>query len=460
VNKVLNKLHVCDSNLVNKVLECVLLGKNSIRLIPESNRSDQAESNKIKLRSLYRNVTQIERETGLQETYLGFPFLVGRINNDNELTHVRGPVVLFPISIEFKRETKSGWYIVPSQEKPPILNRALLTAIKKDAGLGVPNSLMEEFDDLIDKIRNTKNDVQSNFIDELTNLLLQNEFPLEVTKNNTSINKVEVLKPIDGYDIDEQQRVLHLKSYKIIGNFPQGDSAIYFDYEELLRKTKLGDIELGIIGRLLETMSYDTREIWSHGNEDEYNDDNSSTENTNLQAIPSENLSLAIKSDPSQDEIVAASQDAECLVVRGPPGTGKSQVIVNLISNALAKHERILLVCQKRAALDIVYQRLDKVGLAKYASLLHDPSKDRKKIYYQMEQLLKSKKDTGDLDEVNSKFKYFSQRIDALKTSLNNIATALWKPYFGGMSAHQLYLLSDPTYHPKLDLSDIAPQIE
>jgi len=88
---------------------------------------------------------------------------------------------------------------VPSQEKLPTLNRAFLAAIKKNAGLGVSNSFIEEFENLTDKIRNLKNDVKSNFIDELTNLLLQNEFPLEVSKNNISINKVKVLKPINGY---------------------------------------------------------------------------------------------------------------------------------------------------------------------------------------------------------------------------------------------------------------------
>ena len=68
-----------------------------------------------------------------------------------------------------------------------------------------------------------------------------------------------------------------------------------------------------------------------------------------IDSIPTENLSLAIESDPSQDGIVIAAQDAECLVVRGQLGTGKSQVIVNLISNALVRHKRVLLVCQKSA---------------------------------------------------------------------------------------------------------------
>jgi len=159
----LNKLRIHDSNLVGKVIECVLLGRSSIRILSDSDRSDLAENNRIRLRSLYRNVTQIERETGLQETYLGFPFLVGHIDDD-ELTSVRGPVVLFPVSLEYKRETKPGWYLVPSQEKPPTLNRALLAAIKKNAGLGVSNSFMEEFESLIDKIRNLKNDVESNLL--------------------------------------------------------------------------------------------------------------------------------------------------------------------------------------------------------------------------------------------------------------------------------------------------------
>lgn len=460
----LSNLHIHDSNSVDKVIECILLGKSSIRIISESNKSDIAESNRLRLRSLYRNVIQIERETGLQETYLGFPFLVGHVNN-NELTYVRGPVVLFPVSIEYKREAKPGWYLVPSQEKPPTLNRALLTAIMKNAGLGGSNFFMEEFEGMIDKLRNLKNNVESNFIDELTNLLLQNDFPLEVPKNNSAtknIKRIKILKPINGYNVEEQQQNLLLENYKIIGNFPQGDSAIYSDYEELLNKTKSGDTEHGVIGSLLETASYDTKGIWSQGNENE--DDERSTENTQsgdyIQETAAENLNLSIESDPSQDEIVVASREAKCLVVRGPPGTGKSQVIVNLISDALAKHKRILLVCQKRAALDIVYQRLDKVGLSKYAALLHDASKDRKKIYYQMEQLLKSKSHTDDSNKIDSRFKHCSKRIDTLKISLNSIATALWKPYFGGISAHQLYLISDPNYRSKLDLSDIVPQVE
>ena len=81
-------------------------------------------------------MTQLEFETGLQGTYLGFPFLVGYIYED---TYVRGPLVLFPVYVEYRREARgAGWYISFEQDKMPILNRALLTGIEKKSGITLP----------------------------------------------------------------------------------------------------------------------------------------------------------------------------------------------------------------------------------------------------------------------------------------------------------------------------------
>jgi AAA domain len=384
---------------------------------------------------------------------LGFPFLVGYID---EQTYVRGPLVLFPVGIEYRRETKTpGWYVFPSNEKVPILNRALLTAIKKNAGLGVSSSMMNELEDLLDRIKDMKSNTELAFIEGLSNLLIENSFPLKGFDN--VFDKIKALEP-EGKLLEEKQ-TLHLENFKIIGNFPQGDSAIYFDYEELSKKAKSGETDQGIIDNLLETCSIDGGEIWGQGNNEDNNNNENPDRDIKLDTISADELSLAIESDPSQDRIVVASQDTECLVVRGPPGTGKSQVIVNLISNALAKEKRVLLVCQKRAALDVVYQRLDKIGLAKYIALLHDPTKDRKKLYQQLKHLLKSKTNLDDIDSIISKLRHYSQQIDRLKISQNGISAALWKPYFGGISVHQLYLLSDPSYRSKLELADIAPQV-
>src|SRR2546425_5149975 len=86
-----------------KVVDHSLVDKKSICIIPNSEKSRWAESERTKLRSLYRNITQIQRETGLQETYLGFPFVEGHIS---KRWYVRGPLVLFPVSIIYKNEGK------------------------------------------------------------------------------------------------------------------------------------------------------------------------------------------------------------------------------------------------------------------------------------------------------------------------------------------------------------------
>ena len=75
-------------------------------------------------------------------------------------------------------------------------------------------------------------------------------------------------------------------------------------------------------------------------------------------------------------------------MVRGPPGTGKSQVIVNLISDALTNNKKILVVCQKRAALEVVKQRLGQVDLDRYVVFLEKELDDRIKMYQQLYKII------------------------------------------------------------------------
>ena len=92
--------------------------------------------------------------------------------------------------------------------------------------------------------------------------------------------------------------------------------------------------------------------------------------------------------DGSQEEILNEARYQKGLVVHGPPGTGKSQVIVNLITDALHQKKKILVVCQKRAALDVIYQRLDSLSLSGNVALIHDEKHDRKELYSQMKKSL------------------------------------------------------------------------
>ena len=68
------------------------------------------------------------------------------------------------------------------------------------------------------------------------------------------------------------------------------------------------------------------------------------------------------------------------LVIEGPPGTGKSQTIANLIASLSARGYRTLFVAEKRAAIDAVLDRLNRVGLADLVLDLHDGTGSKRKL--------------------------------------------------------------------------------
>lgn len=85
-----------------------------------------------------------------------------------------------------------------------------------------------------------------------------------------------------------------------------------------------------------------------------------------------------VPADATQDAAVALARTGRSFIIQGPPGTGKSQTITNLIADYVARGKRVLFVCEKRAALDVVFNRLHKVGLDRLACLIHDSQEDKR----------------------------------------------------------------------------------
>ncbi|MCI3132059.1 AAA domain-containing protein [Phenylobacterium aquaticum] len=85
-------------------------------------------------------------------------------------------------------------------------------------------------------------------------------------------------------------------------------------------------------------------------------------------------------SDPSQEMAVLEARDARGLLIEGPPGTGKSQTIVNMVSDAIGRRKSLLIVCQKQAALEVVHKRLEAEGLGDRIVMINDVNKDRKPV--------------------------------------------------------------------------------
>ena len=95
-----------------------------------------------------------------------------------------------------------------------------------------------------------------------------------------------------------------------------------------------------------------------------------------------------IPADASQVGAIAAALQGRTFVLEGPPGTGKSQTITNLLARAVAEGHRVLFVAEKQAALEVVKRRLDDVGLASISLDLHDKSAKPSAIRRQIQQAL------------------------------------------------------------------------
>lgn len=96
-----------------------------------------------------------------------------------------------------------------------------------------------------------------------------------------------------------------------------------------------------------------------------------------------EDLGMVLPCDDSQLRVVQLSDQGCSLQVEGPPGTGKSQTIANIISNALWRGRRVLLVCDKKAAITQVEERLSDAGLKPALLNLHDEDLDKKQFLRQ-----------------------------------------------------------------------------
>ena len=100
-----------------------------------------------------------------------------------------------------------------------------------------------------------------------------------------------------------------------------------------------------------------------------FSDSASILDDTDLDALSAR---CPIPADSSQLQAVASAVAGQTFVLEGPPGTGKSQTITNLLTRAIVDGKRVLFVAEKRAALDVVQKRLAEVGMGPFSLDLHD----------------------------------------------------------------------------------------
>ncbi|MBK8131707.1 MAG: DUF3320 domain-containing protein [Gammaproteobacteria bacterium] len=137
-------------------------------------------------------------------------------------------------------------------------------------------------------------------------------------------------------------------------------------------------------------------------------------------------------SDSSQLKATCAVDAGRDLVLEGPPGTGKSQTITNLIAHSLAKGKTVLFVSEKMAALEVVHRRLDSIGLGPFCLELHSAKAKKTEVVQQLGKSLEAGGQRTAEDWVRE-----AERLAQLRQELNGLVDALHRQHANGLTAFE-----------------------
>ncbi|WP_234410389.1 DUF4011 domain-containing protein [Caldalkalibacillus mannanilyticus] len=425
---------VLTEGITDGIIDQIIDQKDRISLL--TIKGDDADKLALsqRLTTLFRNMKSIEDETGLYDFYFGYPFLTGTMLDG---TYFQAPLFLYPLRLERKDSSNRNWEL-HREDGDPQLNRSLFLALKKINGMNLEEAMFEE----ASEIAKTKNMEQ--WLEWLST------YDIKVTSTTDTTDTIERFQ---SYTADETPNLpkgtMEIRPFSILGNFPQGNSSLLRDYEALMELSE--ETMLGLSQEILD-IGDATREghvLATAGEE---------TKIANRETNEKDKFYL-MQTDGSQEEILEEARYRKGLVVHGPPGTGKSQVIVNLMTDAVQMNKKVLLVCQKRAALDVVYQRLESLHLSPHVALVHDEKHDRKALYTKIQQLIQS---SGLYDtQVEQELESTSSQLESREKILNNIAKGLFEIQPFGYRAYDLYGMVNRSDEMEniVDLANIIDQL-
>jgi len=140
-------------------------------------------------------------------------------------------------------------------------------------------------------------------------------------------------------------------------------------------------------------------------------------------------LLAPLNADSSQLVAIHASGRGGDFVLEGPPGTGKSETIANIIAHNIGRGERVLFVSEKMAALEVVYRRLAKCGLGEHCLELHSARASKKAVLEQLDAAWGSS-----AAQTEAQWHAKADELKALRAQLNGLVHALHQPGPGGIS--------------------------
>ncbi len=368
--------------------------KNNLKAVDEYNA----------IKALYRSTETVRIEKGQETLYLAFPYVEGKLYSEFK---IKAPLCLFPAQIDV---VNNEYRLRFDKSRDILYNSTIVLANNKF------NNKNEVVTD------NVVEDMTKAFIDNAIsffrkhNVLIKNKesITVEPFHNTTNLN-------FPMYD----DPYLQLKGYCVLGAFPSYSNAIQRDFSDI--------IDNKTISHLARDLFVGMDDINSNGNQIESADN------------PDENQLFYINElNYSQEKVLANIEVKDAMVIQGPPGTGKSQTITSLVSQAVLHDKKVLIVSEKKTALDVIYNRLGKI--ANFVLYIDDPN--NKELFY--EQLL-SILDFDDSLVVNKeKINEKASEINIQLDKLNDLEMLLDSKTKLDASLREMYQNSR-----KLDLKDL-----
>lgn len=394
------------------VIEQLMEQKSLVPLVdfldPRNERTNE-QSKQLSL--VERTQKTIEEERGVNDLYVGYPIVQGKFMDG---TLVRCPLLFFPVTLCTETVQKNTKWCLKKRDAELVFNRSFLLAYSYFNQQKISDEWLDfSFEDF------PKNSLE--FRTKLYELLKNS--PLEINFNQELFqDKLIDFKEFTKKEAEENEHTGELKLYPqaVLGIFPETGSYLANDYTELLKEKEQIPADFDV---LFEVQTSNPTTL-----------------------LKEENLLLPLAVDASQENAIRAIKKGQSMVVQGPPGTGKSQLIANLIADFTASGKRVLVVCQKRAALDTVFERLAKIGLENFLALVHDFKNDRKelfeKIANQIEAIEQVEQKNKGLDTIflEHEFHTTARQIDAISWQLDDLKTALFDEKIAGKAIKELYI--------------------
>ena len=372
-----------------------------------------------KLRDIVEDATDYYNDHGEHALYLGFPLVSLPPTNDRQgikTTRVLAPAVLVPINLRVRRGANPGVTVELAGNGVDLVqpNPALLAWIEQQTGTSTDNLFSDE-----------AGEEPWREIADLLALVAK----ATAVANTAEFNSTTALAPVPRTD-DLPDKPSLLPS-AVLGLFPLTNPGLLRDTKWMIENeaSLQNPVKAFLSTQALaepEDKTLPPATEWKHNE---------------ITPRPRKDFSeqlLVTHADPCQAEAVAHARRSAALVIHGPPGTGKSQTIANVIGDHLARGERVLFVCDKRTALDVVKYRLDSMGLGSFCGVIHDPQRDRRDFYLGLRERLENLAEAKLVNDPSRELALVNERLNQLHSELRGYFDCLHADKQGARSFHQL----------------------